>query len=777
MSSHPTRSTLISATGIVAIILFGVAVLWFLIPDDTALVQKLVMDGNYQRSLAVFEKIPPSIRQKRPEYYAGLELRIRRNLLDPQNAAEVQQHLAKAAAAADQMNGADDVFQELLEALRLAPRSDTAFNRIQPVAGKLTQSQRSQIADVLVRKALAEGTPRAAAQIHHTLIPNPNIDQLQERVKLWRMAGEPKEAVYAVDDYLAFRKQNLQQVDEKISDLFVQVLRETGDNERALVVLQERLSTARRSEEAAPYLESLRQTALNAGRLDLIKDDFEAWLEKNADDRNALKLYGEILLASGDSERAAEIYGQLVQLEPANREFRVKYANALEWSDQPEIAWDYYLAEAKAGNQQALERLIELNPGLNRHEDLAEAYEAVPATYEDEKLLNQLAELRVYLGHYKEAADLYSRLRQMNPEKLDYLFQRGLLLEALLQTEEALACFSELLRINPQHAAAQEKVAMLLCYAKRFDEAVPYFRNIAETRKEAKAIERYQILVTGLGRMEEVAEALELKLKYDPARQPKDYIMLADVFKMLRQPDKELAAARLGLSAFPDDLSMQTYAVQLMMDRKQFAEARSLLARMHNLGTDRSLAEFYMDILSEAEDYSALERFIVDQLQPSLRQKLETRKLLAEAYQNQRKLEQARVIYREIYRMENSLTSAIQLAEISMELNDLDEAKRVLAPWQKVDDPELTPLLAQIALKDKRYQASEHLQKKVLLQNHGKGSDNWEVLGDIYAEQGKKESARAAWRQALKELEPPSAAPLAQKRQLTRENRIRLARE
>lgn len=747
MPPPPPKLSLVSFKWIVVVVAVAVVAVCLLIPDDTALVGKLMRDGSYERASQVLSKIPAATKAARPAYYEKLDLEIGRRRLSKDNPDLAEKHTRRAVDAFLKFEGDEAFFQELQGSLSALSDSKTAFALIYPALSKLSSAQRTKIADYIVSLALSENNPEAAADYHRELIPRPNQAEVQEQVRLWRMAGKPKEAVYAIDDFVVDRRQTLVTIDQDLADLFVQLLRETGENERALDVIRERLPGAKSEVEASHLFDLLNTVALNAGKAADLKDDYEDWLEKHPNDMRALEAYIPILSAAGDLARTAEIYGILHRHDPDNREFRRNYAQYLEWSDQAELAFDIHLEEIRDGNLEALERATVLNPGLNRHEDLAAAYEHMPGTYTTETHLKELARLRVELGHYEQAEDLYRRLSELDPEEPSYLYERAQLQRSLFAFKEARLCLEKLLALNPDDRKGLEAYASLLNCTGDYAAALPYLKRLAEKEPASLAVESYLLLATSTGGLEHVVSALELKIGNLNA-EAQDYIELADTYSVLGRQDKQLQTIDRGL-AKRNGAAMQMYAVSLFMDKNMFSRARSVLAGLPNLRTNEELAVSYLQAAFEMKDFAEAERFLNGGLPAAMLKKLPILKLAAAVYETRKKLDKARPLFAEIYRKEGGFSSALDYARISFELGDTVTAKQVLAPYARSGLASVMELRAQIAMKEKRFREAEYLQKELVATGQGNKSENWNTLGDIFQEQGKKVSARSAYIRAI----------------------------
>lgn len=103
------------------------------------------------------------------------------------------------------------------------------------------------------------------------------------------------------------------------------------------------------------------------------------------------------------------------------------------------------------------------------------------------------------------------------PRSVELLFQRGNLQELMGSGPEAIDTYSELLRHNPNHRAALNKLGMLLCAAGRHAEARKVFaRAVAGHPSDAISQVNYANSLRNEGESEEARKHFELALRVDP---------------------------------------------------------------------------------------------------------------------------------------------------------------------------------------------------------------------------------------------------------------------
>jgi predicted O-linked N-acetylglucosamine transferase (SPINDLY family) len=209
------------------------------------------------------------------------------------------------------------------------------------------------------------------------------------------------------------------------------------------------------------------------GRLVEAGQGYREVLEQQPEHFDALHLLGLLALQTHEPERALELIGRAVLLNPALPAAHLNHGAAL--------------------------------AALRRHAEALASYEralALDPAYADAQF-NRANALRE-LGQAQAAADGYGRACQLRPDLTEAHYQRGRLLHQLGQSEAAIGAFDRALALRPHAAEVRIDRGVALYALRRLPAALADFSHAAELEPRNAAVHHYRgLTLHALQRCEE----------------------------------------------------------------------------------------------------------------------------------------------------------------------------------------------------------------------------------------------------------------------------------
>jgi tetratricopeptide (TPR) repeat protein len=175
-------------------------------------------------------------------------------------------------------------------------------------------------------------------------------------------------------------------------------------------------------------------------------------------------------------------------------------------------------------------------------------------------------------------------------------FERGIIFQNGNNVDEALRCYTEAIRLDPNLDAAHNNLAVLLDSLKRYDEAeITYRKAIAIDPNSAQPYSNLGVLLEELERYAEAEEAYRLAIAKDPyLAQP--YSNLGNLLDDLRRYPEAEEAYRQAIAKDPNDATSYNNLVDchLLIDGYNFFSfmRASSVVKRHSILTHCSLRSF-----------------------------------------------------------------------------------------------------------------------------------------------------------------------------------------
>lgn len=232
-----------------------------------------------------------------------------------------------------------------------------------------------------------------------------------------RALGETEQAEEALN-----RASELAPNDADILTALLEVQRLENKNEAALATAKK---LAALKPERVELYHFIYQQLNQAGKLEELEKILSQSVKANPKAGELWKLLALARLNQNNPKAAAEALGQVVTLDPADAETRLRLAELLEKIGQEKEAVKHY------------QELVKRKPG-------------------DLELNLRLAELLERTGQTGEAIKAYQELVSQAPDNLDFSLNLARLLEKSGQLKKALACYEEILKRYPDNEAAND---------------------------------------------------------------------------------------------------------------------------------------------------------------------------------------------------------------------------------------------------------------------------------------------------------------------------------
>lgn len=723
------------------LVLCGVAI-YHLVPDDPRLIDNLLRDRNARDARRQLEKVSDSKRAADPVRYLRLELEIARLELRPNDPAALDAFVRRGIAAWRESNYAPSLLGLIAPFVAQLRDPAALWPALEAAVLAAPEKQRNIIGERLTSAALANTQPAAAAEIYAATHPEATRTTAQrlELGRLWQLAGDPAKALAALGD---------EQGDDARARR-LQLLRELNRNREALAILLARLA-------ASPTLDAglvadIAATALQAGAPAEAIPAVQRFLAANPDDVAIWRQLRSLFVSSGNPAGAVDAAQRAAALGQRSTEDVRELARILEYSGQPGPAFDAWLELALRGDFPAVERLIALNPGLFRDEDLARALDHVVPTPGRDDLTLRLARLEVMLGSYDKARAHFEQYLALRPE-VEVMIEFGHLHRELYRFDEAETWLRRAAAARPEDVSLLREVAECLVYQGRNSEALALYAKLALKDSSPEVIGPFTRLAETLGDYDAFARGLRQRIENSPTPDPRDYKLLAYAYELSNRRELRRETLAAGLKFFPQDDELRMLLTTTLSDARLYREAQNTLALHTKLREDPIAAEFFLELMRLNNDTAAERRFLRGQFAPAVLADEDFLVHSAYAWEALQEYGRAEEIHRQLYaRHPDSFQHAGDVARIALLRGHPKEARQVLAPFLLKPTPAVLKLAAEIATAAGDHRNAEKYQSAYLAAARNAPATDWGALGDIRLSRGDRIGAKRAYAEALRRM-------------------------
>ena len=405
-----------------------------------------------------------------------------------------------------------------------------------------------------------------------------------------------------------------------------------------------------------------------------------------------------------------------LDLTPANFERSKLFAQMCEWYDAFDEGFDMYRKLAVLGDEEALDRCVDLYISLQRGEELAELMlETGPVSGNTDHSLI-LAQILGNAVRYDEAEAIYHDWLDKHTADLPAALELGALQEEMGNIDAAIDTYRAIAMADAalgEVGTAKLRLANVLIGEGRHREAFEIYRALPPGQHAGESLEAYALLAESLGEDADLNRALRLQIESKEVPEPKLILDYSATFVTLGEPEAALDAIREAVERWPDSHTLRiAYATELR-EFGRIDEAFEVF-NARTVASSVEAAALFCEIAAETELYA--------EAMPVVRQSVTQPMRLPAA-------------------------ARIALGQILEYNGEFDEAERL---YDSVGDDQMTRgLLARVKFKQLDLAAALDLQKRHLAQTAGSDPDEWVFLGEIYDALGEPEKAQAAFQESL----------------------------
>jgi tetratricopeptide (TPR) repeat protein len=236
---------------------------------------------------------------------------------------------------------------------------------------------------------------------------------------------------------------------------------------------------------------SAAQAKIREGSLAEAEEMLTALESEYPDDSALLLMRGEVLLALGRAGDALVVLERGASIDPQRPRLHFQLATALASTGDAERALEQFSMEIEVNQDPEVRTLAHLNRSMllqqaRRWDDAAAELEAVLSLQPQRaEVFGDLASLYIQAGDTAAAIDALERGKAAGFDSAAHFYSLGARLYNSKRYEDAVAIFSEALRVDPAMAEAERSLAAALERLGRDDEAREHLRRYLELRPDA----------------------------------------------------------------------------------------------------------------------------------------------------------------------------------------------------------------------------------------------------------------------------------------------------
>ena len=687
-------------------IMLGVPVVaaYFLIPKREELYQRLVQDGAHRRALELAAEAhadEPSQSEETPEQYIVRTFGASDRLAALNRDAEARRALIQAFLASD------------------AVRTDYAL--LQAHLDELAPAVRDELLRGIGDSALAHNHPDLASEIYAEFVsahPDTSPEVADQMVRSLRYSGQPAQALAYLNSWIGARDKAGAEVPDDVRLTHVRLLLEMNQPAPAFDALLAELGREKGRGSLQP--DTVKLAVQVAGYVNR-SIELRPWLADWVSTFPLAKATWTEVRDAAKSRPGAR--PELLDQQELFRTYGKMLAHWSEWDDHPEDAWPIYRKLAVLGDDEVIDRLASLEPGLYRDEEWLEVLrDIVPVANRPEFTL-QLAQLLGIAAEYDDAEKWYHEWLKTHPDDGKTFTELGALREERDDLEAALASYQRAMELRPNDLETRKKCAALSIEIGRHQDALAIYRRFTAAEHDAYTLENYALISESLADYDDLRLALEMRL--DRLNPPKsgDFVDVSRAYGLMDDGDGRIAVLERGVKALPKSGILHVELAGAYREDDRLVECMALLEKPW-LKDDMLAMSLYVEAACQLDNYDRAYAFLGSGFEKRFSFPADVR---------------------------------LDFGHIYFNTGHAAEAERLYA---SVNDIPLTwPLLAQATFKRGDFSAAENYQRRHLDANGLPDSDGWMFLGDICRAAGKEAEAQSAYDRALDIMKgklPPS---------------------
>jgi tetratricopeptide (TPR) repeat protein len=682
---------------------------YLLVPDQTQLVERLMMDKQYDR---IQDVLRSSLGSAHDVGHASLKelgndrLAVLSNLLRLTPREQVQTIFSTTRPVP---------YDRFSHAVTLAAvkyvdvmTPEQAWALVGKNAQRIPERYMAELSSLLAHNAMATGKPHVAADILATTaaLPDATLAVVKEMLQAFRWSGRPGEGAERLYDCLKNRK-DLEGNNEvelvALRTLGRQVAMEGGNPGLALDFqlksLQAMPPEARLSEAEIKETMSLAIQSARTG-------DVVPWLER---------YLGGLEQHQMDWKKLAEVKTISPKVIEAYLPWLKQFAQYSDWSSSFDTAFDAHFRLAVLGESASLERCLALGDFLGRVEGVADLLQFTNATEVRPELQVKLAELLANLGRDEDALPIYEKWVANHPEDAEAAYDLGCLFEDMGREEDALRAFASAVKHHPKHEASIRKLAEACIRAGKHSTALDLYAGLPGTAHDHTTLENYALLAESLDRYDHLFRAQVMATEYLQVINVEPYLAIAETAAYLDSAEPAIKQLERGLEKFPNSPGLRMALASVFLRDINDAERCYSVLKHEAVKKSFEGVSLLIEIGAMLANPNDLLKFlgqgVEEKMDLTAQSRLELAVLCSRCGENQR----AEKLFKSVPEEGRGLT---YLAEARAQLGSLDEAIRLMSRYIDAGG------------------------KQVM-------AEDWIMLGELFEQTGRAKEAENAYQQSL----------------------------
>ena len=701
-------SRVVSVLQLAGIIAASVMASYLLVPDQSQLVERLMMDQQYSRiremmksSLGTSDGIDSASLQKLgPERLATLSHLLR---LTPK---EQLQTIFSASRPLEY-----DRFTHALtmSAVRyvdvIAP--DQAWRMIEAQSSRMPPRYFAELASTLSKNALALTQPKLAATIlaRACLQPDSTVEMAHEMAQAYRWSGEPAIGASHLMKWLA-KHESAATADAvhfaSLGDLGAAVALEGG---KPSLALDFQLQNLKALPADAPIEKGKIEMALSLANQSTRTPDVVPWLDRYVKSLPESSLDWKDLpdLAAKDPGKVKDYLHWLALL-----------AQYCDWNSEFDASFDAHFRLAGMGRVESLDRCLALCDFLGRGEEMADLLQYSDVLKKRPELQAKLAELMAGLGRDAEALPLYRSWVASHPDDVEAAYDYACLLEDMGKEDESLAAFEQAVKLHPAHVPSVKKLAEACIRAGRHEQALGLYGSLKDEDHDHSTLENYALLAESLDRHAELFRAQVLHARQTNLTTVEPYLEIAETAAYLPSSRPAISVLDEGLKRFPESPSLRVALASVWL--RDLGNIDQCYAILKHDCVKRSYegVTMLLEIASSVPNQQDLLTFLGSDLEK---------------------------------KFELPPQSRLDLGVLCHACGQVERGEKMFSSVP--EDARFLPFLAEARTHMNAYDEAIRLMTKYLSGNARATADDWVALGELYETVGRVEDAERAYEQSL----------------------------
>ncbi len=715
--------------------------------------ERLLRDGENAKVLELLLKLDDD--DKTAPFFLITELKLRREKRLIESSGSWLKLVNDGFVYYRKSNFNEAVFQEFLKIIEQAPLVEGIEKLIQKKTNGYTDQKIFELITMFKDRALAEANVTAAAGIYTTAFPLGLIDleSSREIVRLWRMNAKPEMAlsqllrvtkgkVFDDDDLLAF------------VDLRVGLLKELGQINDAYLLFKSYVEVHPEVLVKDDVFGKLKSLAIESDHVDNVVSFYKLRLDHISDRKETLLDYIEELIKLQKLQDVKGIISEEPSIFEGVPDLERSYAQLLEWSSEPESAFNYYKKLAMASDEKSLARMKDLYTGLMRDREYAEALAVFVKEGNDPVLGYELAKLYVRLGRYDEAIDLIKEsVSQIDKDLHVYYLDLADIYRTTYRFDEAKGALALADNYKPGDANIKRQIAEIQVFVGDYDNALSEYEVLFNQYQNDGDLDAVISLAFSSRNMELYHKFLEMKVRKKINVKVQNYLDLIFYYAENKQLEKSYEFLDLAFQHYPNEKEIVKLVFINYQDRKAYDDAFAMLKKYPDLLDDSLIYTSFIYLTINSRSNALLEHDL------PLRSKNQSgfikngmiQKAIADYYISQQRIDEAIVIYEHL--LKNSPKDIDLILGYVMALSSKgrkDEVLVLLEPILESDQKEKAYELAALVYTELGdFEKAEKYQIAYIKSGKRNNYYGLGFLGDIRLSRGDDTGSERAYRSSL----------------------------